>query len=650
MDRPGANTDYESKHADLDVSELPPKGAYAHGSPLGTPAGDVDLDMPTTTLSVEEATAEVRIAEYLGSIDIENDRIFLRAVTTEIVRNYWDVLLAYILSYSTMGVALSMVGPTMLVLGRQVGTTSTSSLSLTYTGRAIGFFIGSIVGGQVGDRLGPRRSQMLLCVTIVISGLITLLFPVAKSLVALVFIAGLSTLWMGALDNLSQVLLVRVCGRYGEPMMQALHAGFAVGSFIAPFVISFFLTEVEPKDEPLVSTFYKSAFYAMTGYMLFIACVVSYLTYKKRGPFGPLVFIVQNSERAAAAAALGLSPSEVAPFAPGSRNASACITPFTAVVGEPLPAGFTPPEDPSATAAAAAAIAEEETGAGSLNALRGSAPGAASPASATAAAATAAPPPRGKLAECLSFDWVIRRERFHGSGGLLLCVMALLLFFYVGAETGFGHYIAPYANERNFYDDTGASFLASVFWGCFALGRLSGIPFAMYFEPRVIATFNIVATTFVIMVMSIWNDSIGILWLGTALLGYCMASLYAACVMWLDSYIELSGSVLSVIVVAVSLSEALVPMACGASFDLSAGPVSMLYLLTALLVTCTCFFGLITVYLKRTSSPKGAAHAAAAAAAASAGTSAAVSGVELSDLSPGAARRGAYATQLDDDV
>jgi MFS family permease len=612
---------------------------------------------PHATLAIEAASAETQIAEYFSRGDILSDRIFLRAVMMEILRKYWDVVLGYIVAYSTMGVVLAMVGPTMLVLGRQVGASSTASMSLTYIGRAVGFFVGSIVGGQIADRLGPRWAQILLCVSIVCSGLVTLLFPLTRSLLVLIFVAGLSTFFSGVLDNIALILLMRVCGRYGDPMIQALYSGFAIGSFLGPFAISFFLTEVEPKDQPLVSTFYKSAFYALAGYMFAIAALITFLTLRRRGPFGPHVYAIQAAERVAAASALGLPPSAVAPFAPGSAHAGACLTPFVAVPGEPLPPGFTPPEDPAVAAATAAAIADEETGVASLSALDPTRTGAVAgvvggPGAVIASDADsdgAVAPARGPVAECLSFDWVVRRKGFNGSGGFIVMLMAALLFCYVGTQVGFGHYVAPYANERGFYSDDIAAFLASVFYGSFALGRLVGIPVSLYVQPRIIASYNIAATSVVIAVMVLFTESMPVLWVGSAFLGFCMATLYAACIMWLDSYIVFSGSVLSVIVVAVSVSDALIPMACGAAFELPAGPVSMMYLLTGLLILCAVMFAVITVYLKRTVTAPGD-NGRNNGTKAGDGVAGFTDGVELSDLSSDpSALRGVFQARPDDE-
>ena len=159
------------------------------------------------------------LAGVLSTIDPSNDRIYSHNVTKHIFFRYWDALGGYALAYATMGMSLSMVGPTMLVLGRQVGTTSTSSLSLTYLGRAIGFFLGSLAGGQLVDRLGPRRAQIALSATVIISALTTLLYPAAGSLFALVLVAGLCSFWMGCLDNLAQVRFTNNLTRDSSPCL-----------------------------------------------------------------------------------------------------------------------------------------------------------------------------------------------------------------------------------------------------------------------------------------------------------------------------------------------------------------------------------------------------------------------------------------------
>ena len=412
---------------------------------------------------------------------------------------------------------------------------------------------------------------------------------------------------------------MRVCGRYGEPMMQALHAGFAVGSFFAPIVISFFLTEVEPDGEPLVSTLYRWGFYSMTITMIAISFITIYLTIRGRGPFGPHRYCIQTSERAVAAALIGIPEHIVPVYDPTVADCTS----------------ITPPEDDAKSDAAeyAAADAAAAGGGGSGAASSGDSSVTLPPLVATdadttqrlsAAPSTAVvsanngeavivsdselPTQVGGDPNCcrrlnfcarLNVSWVVPHAGFSGNPFLVLCLMATLLFFYVGSETGFGHFIAPYANKRGFMDDHEASLLSSVFWGLFAIGRISGIPLSVYIVPETLVTINVAAAAAVMVVMSIFSDSVPLLWVCVALLGFCMASLYAACVMWLERYIKLSGTVLSVIVVAVSLAEALVPMIVGASFDLPAGPVSMMYLITGLLCACGGMLFFFRVYVAR---------------------------------------------------
>ena len=199
----------------------------------------------------------------------------------------------------------------------------------------------------------------------------------------------------------------------------------------------------------------------------------------------------------------------------------------------------------------------------------------------------------------LNTSWVVPHAGFSGNPFLLLSFMAALLFFYVGSETSFGNFLAPYANKRGFLDDHEASLLSSVFWGLFAIGHVLAVPLSIYIVPGNLVIFNVSAATFVMVIISIFADSVTLLWVCSGLLGLCMSSLYGACVMWLERYIKLSGTVLSFIVVAVSLSEAIVPMIVGASFDLPSGPVSMMYVITGLLGACGVTLFCFHTYGKR---------------------------------------------------
>ncbi len=182
-------------------------------------------------------------------------------------RHAW-LLLMYFLSFSSMGMGLSLVGPTFLVLARQVRERKMSNMAMTFLGRAGGFLTGTLAAGQVVDRCGKKIGQWYMIVCLLFVALFTITMTVVDSLALLIFNCFLIAFAMGAVDNIVQILLIATVKHDYEPYLQAIHAGFALGAFLSPVIIAGFVDDIADEhgsgeidiDQPQ-SNFYKVAFY-----------------------------------------------------------------------------------------------------------------------------------------------------------------------------------------------------------------------------------------------------------------------------------------------------------------------------------------------------------------------------------------------------
>lgn len=141
-------------------------------------------------------------------------------------------------AFFCLGLLLAILGPTLLDLGHQTGST-VGQMGYVFTARSIGYLIGSIFGGNVVERFPNVSWTLAVCmITCGIACLVTPMMTHVMQLGICVFILGL---FMGAIDTCGNVLLIKVWGGDVGPFMQALHFSFGLGAFIAPLLASEFL-------------------------------------------------------------------------------------------------------------------------------------------------------------------------------------------------------------------------------------------------------------------------------------------------------------------------------------------------------------------------------------------------------------------------
>jgi fucose permease len=107
----------------------------------------------------------------------------------------------------------------------------------------------------------------------------------------------------------------------------------------------------------------------------------------------------------------------------------------------------------------------------------------------------------------------------------LVTLLVLLWILYVGAEYSMGGWLYSYALKMNMADATTAAYLTSVFWGAFTFARLAGIPISMRLRPRHILLGDFAVCILGGTLILLFPASQVILWTGTVLIGFGMASI-----------------------------------------------------------------------------------------------------------------------------
>jgi hypothetical protein len=147
--------------------------------------------------------------------------------------------------------------------------------------------------------------------------------------------------------------------------------------------------------------------------------------------------------------------------------------------------------------------------------------------------------------------------------GLLITLMAVFFLLYVGLEVTYGQLVLAFAvhSDLQLAQSTGLV-IAVVFWGSFAAMRFASIFFSSGFGPITMLLLNFVFCTVGTLLLSIMaSRTETALWVGTALLGVGLASVFPTGILWIERYIHVSNKVAAAFVVGASLGEMVCPVA-----------------------------------------------------------------------------------------
>ena len=121
----------------------------------------------------------------------------------------------------------------------------------------------------------------------------------------------------------------------------------------------------------------------------------------------------------------------------------------------------------------------------------------------------------------------------------------------------------------------GGGLLASLFWGCFTVGRLLGIPISLRFSPETILKADLLLAVLSASCMLVFGQgNPAVLWCGTAVFGLSMACTYPQAKVLPATYgYPITGVFMSLVMVAGSLGNVIFVMAVAQLFG-NFGPSS----------------------------------------------------------------------------
>ncbi len=187
---------------------------------------------------------------------------------------------------------------------------------------------------------------------------------------------------------------------------------------------------------------------------------------------------------------------------------------------------------------------------------------------------------------------------------LLVGLISAFLFLYVGAEVGFGNWIAAYAQGINLADAATAAYLTSAFWGVFTIGRLLAIPIAAVWPSRRILWVNLMGAVASLTLIILLPSASWALWASAMALGLFLASTFPTMFSLAERHLSLTAKLTSMFFMGISLGAMILPWLIGQLFD-AVGPRSVMWVILADVMLAMGLFVVLAMHTqRRKSSPE----------------------------------------------
>ena len=184
--------------------------------------------------------------------------------------------------------------------------------------------------------------------------------------------------------------------------------------------------------------------------------------------------------------------------------------------------------------------------------------------------------------------------------GFTLVLLFLFLLLYVGLEVAIGGLIFSFSFKHGILKSKSlAAYLTSTFWGSFCAGRFLSIPLSMYVRAYRILVIDLLGCILGASLLVFVAGSVQAwLWIGTSILGLCMAAIFPSTMSWAESFMHISGKTASILVVGASLGEMTIPLAIGTLMERNGAEV-FLHAIFVVIVLAIIVFILASVLARR---------------------------------------------------
>ena len=163
----------------------------------------------------------------------------------------------------------------------------------------------------------------------------------------------------------------------------------------------------------------------------------------------------------------------------------------------------------------------------------------------------------------------------------ILAVIGVFFFLYVGVEIGFSGWITTYAEGIRLPGANAPTWLNTVFWSSFTLGRLLAVVLAKHVRSGQMLAASCSLTVGLLAVMAVGNGSPAMVWVTTPLIGIAVAPQFATMIAYAEERITLSGRATSWFVSSSGLGGLALPFLIGQLLDGSSGAMPLTVLAAA---------------------------------------------------------------------
>ena len=410
---------------------------------------------------------------------------------------------ATFLAYIALGLLIASLGASFIQLQHQTNSTP-SQLTFVFTLRSFGYLIGSAAGGILLDKF-PQSGTPVIAIALFVTSISSALIPFADTVVVLCILCCTQGIAMGTLDTVANVIIIYLWGSEAGPWMQGLHCSFAIGAVISPLVVRLSQSTSSTGTDITPAFFTFSIITALCGiYFLFVP------TPKPPKP----IKSIKSTETTESTETIEHSESTESTLKTSSSSSSSfCCTRHTRII--------------------------LTTGA--------------------------------------------------------------LLGIYVGAETGFGGFVLLYSQKNYGMSEADGQYLNAVFFGFLTIGRVIGIPLSktmlvtkqlmldlllsiigvivlvvgltrggvndvqVNYMAVAVNNTNVTTTTagVVTVATEIGKQGQLYLWIGSAVYGLGLGTIFPCAVLQAEEFTDLSGRAASVLMVGAAIGEMIVPLGIG---------------------------------------------------------------------------------------
>ncbi len=194
------------------------------------------------------------------------------------------------------------------------------------------------------------------------------------------------------------------------------------------------------------------------------------------------------------------------------------------------------------------------------------------------------------------------------SNVILILLLSSIAFVYVGTEISFTGWIYTFMRVQFPSFGGNAGYVTAAFWLFMTLGRVLFTKLADYFKVRVLMLFTIGGAALGLSIISFFPNMFYMVWIGTAVAGLFMGSVFPFLISFTDQTIGISGKMSGVLFAGTSFGGMLMPYINGQIFETFRPPTAMMSMLSTIVITFFIFLILYNIVPQSDKEVKQIAH------------------------------------------